>query len=349
VDSAIDRLEGRVGANWGAIRAARAKTDELVAHLGEVLADLDDPDYSVVVTGSLGRGEATEGSDADWFLLVDGPSVPMHALVAHEIEGRIRNVVPKDVGPTGTFADIVSSHELVHYIAGTRDSNENLTRRILLLSESRALTNAALRERVIEKVLARYVIHDRPVRSKTTRQTVPQFLLNDVVRYWRTMASDYASKMWERQRRGWGIRNVKLRFSRKALFTWGLLASFSGELFAPELRQIEDDDRYLAELAELIRRQTDVPPLELLARAVLDTSDDAIARDIFSSYDRFLSVLADPGSRKQLEAVQFETALDDSAYAGLRDASQRFRVGVQRLFFEAHPILPRLIRDFGVF
>jgi hypothetical protein len=274
-------------------------------------------------------------------------------VLAHEIEDRIRQVVPKDVGPTGTFADIVSSHELVHYIAGTRDSNENLTRRILLLSESRALTNAPLRERVIEKVLARYVIHDRPVRSKTTRQTVPHFLLNDVVRYWRTMASDYASKMWERQRQGWGVRNVKLRFSRKALFIWGLLASFSGELFAPELQQIEDDDEYLQELAALIRRQTDVPPLELLARVVLDvvreTGDQELARDLFSSYDRFLSVLADPQSRRQLEAVRFETALDDSAYASLRDASQRFRVGVQRLFFDVHPLLRRMIRDFGVF
>ncbi|MCU1244881.1 MAG: hypothetical protein JWN02_791, partial [Acidobacteria bacterium] len=233
------------------------------------------------------------------------------------------------------------------------DSNENLTRRILLLSESRALTNAVLRERVIEKVLARYVIHDRPVRSKTTRQTVPHFLLNDVVRYWRTMASDYASKMWERQRQGWGVRNVKLRFSRKALFIWGLLASFSGELFAPELQQIEDDDHYLAELAALIRRQTDVPPLELLARVVLDvvrdTGDQQLARDLFSSYDRFLAVLADPQSRKQLEAVRFETALDDSAFVSLRDASQSFRVGVQRLFFDVHPLLRRMIRDFGVF
>src|SRR5207253_3993315 len=223
------------------------------------LSDLDDPNLSVVVTGSLGRGEASHDSDADWVLLVDGPSNPDHALLARKISDRIREVLPRDVGPTGTFGEIVVSHELVHYIAGTRDSNENLTRRVLLLSESRAVSNPLVRERVIRNVLTRYVVYDRSVQSKSgRRQTVPHFLLNDVVRYWRTIASDYASKMWERSRKGWGIRNVKLRFSRKLLFIWGLLAAFAGELFATsELHQVENDEQYFLMLADLIRTQTD--------------------------------------------------------------------------------------------
>ena len=351
MNSALATLEARLGANWSAIRTARRKTEEIVATLSDALSDLDDSSFSIVVTGSLGRGEATEGSDADWVLLVDGPSDPEHAILTGTISDRIRTAVPKNVGRTGTFGDIVASHELVHYIAGTRDSNENLTRRILLLAESRALTNPLIRERVIRNVLARYIVHDRPVRSRRgIRQTVPHFLLNDVVRYWRTMASDYASKMWERKREGWGIRNIKLRFSRKLLFTWGLLASFAGELFPPPgLHAVENDDEYFLMLADLIRTQTDVPPLELLARVVLDCNDDALADEIFTSYDQFLGVLADPGARARLEAVPFGEALQEPAYAGLRDASQRFRSGITRLFFDVHPTLPRLIRDFGVF
>ena len=349
--TALETLEERLGTRWNAIRAARARTDAVVDQLAAALADLHDVNCSVIVTGSLGRAEATEGSDADWVLLVDGQSDPEHAILARKIENRIREIVPKEVGPTGTFGNIVASHELVHYIAGTRDSNENLTRRILLLAESRALANPLVRERVIRNILARYVLHDRPVQSKSgRRQTIPHFLLNDVVRYWRTVASDYASKMWERSRQGWGIRNVKLRFSRKLLFIWGLLAAFSGELFAPpELQRVENDDQYFLMLADLIRRQTDVPPLELLARVVLDTGDFSIAREIFSSYDEFLTVLANPDARAKLEAVRFEDALNDPSYAALRDASQSFRQGVTRLFFDAHPRLPRLIRDFGVF
>jgi hypothetical protein len=155
VTTALETLEGQLAANWIAIRAARTRTEELANRLSSELADLHDANCSVVVTGSLGRAEATEGSDADWVLLVDGPSDPEHAILAREIETRIRAIVPKEVGPTGTFGSIVASHELVHYIAGTRDSNENLTRRILLLSESRALTNALVRERVIRNILAR--------------------------------------------------------------------------------------------------------------------------------------------------------------------------------------------------
>lgn len=148
----------------------------------------------------------------------------------------------------------------------------------------------------------------------------------------------------------WGIRNVKLRFSRKLLFVWGLLAAFSGELFAPpDLHQVENDDEFYLRLAELIRSQTDVAPLELLARVVLETDDDDIADAIFTSYDRFLGVLADGDSRMRLEGVRFEESIDEPVYASLRDASQRFRDGITRLFFDAHPTLPRLIRDFGVF
>lgn len=345
---AIDR---RLGAGWAALAATEARTDELVSELREVLLDLEDSNYSIIVTGSLGRGEATVGSDADWILLVDGLSNPDHALLMREIERRIKKVVPAPVGATKTFGEIVPSHDLVHYIAGAKDSNANLTRRILLLSESKALCNELVRRRVILNLLARYVVYDRSVPSTSGgRHLIPHFLLNDIVRYWRTMASDYASKMWERDREGWGIRNIKLRFSRKLLFIWGLLASFSADLFpSAELASAQSDDEFYHLLADLIRQQTDVPPLELLARVVEQTRDDDIARDIFSSYNHFLTVLSDQNRRKDLISVRFEDATASGTYDELRKVSRTFRFAVDRLFFEVHPTLPRLIRQFGVF
>jgi hypothetical protein len=156
--------------------------------------------------------------------------------------------------------------------------------------------------------------------------------------------------MWERQRKGWGIRNVKLRFSRKLLFIWGLLASFSGELFSTDqVRATTDEDEYYRLLAQLIGQQTDVSPLDLLARVVREVGDVAIADDIFSSYNHFLATLADPAARASLESVQFDGAPDDPTYTELREASRRFRNGVTSLFFDEHPHLRNLIREYGVF
>ncbi|HEX7706710.1 MAG TPA: nucleotidyltransferase domain-containing protein [Thermoanaerobaculia bacterium] len=351
MDQAISALEQLTGKRWSAIRSAAETSHRILEDLEKSVDDLADPNIAVVVTGSLGRGEATPDSDADWFLLIDGPSNPDHAVLAHEVDRRVKGVVPKAVGPTGTFAGIVTSHELVHYIAGNKDTNENLTRRILLLSESHALSNDLVRQRVIRNVLSRYIIHDRSVRSASGNpHTIPHFFLNDIVRYWRTMASDYASKMWDRERKGWGIRNIKLRFSRKLLFLWGLLAAFSGELFPnEEMLASADEDEYLRLLAELIREQTDVTPLSLLARIVLETQDTAISDDIFSSYDEFLAVLADAKKRDLLEKVDFEQATSDPTYDALRQLSSRFREGVTTLFFDRHPRLPDLIRKYGVF
>lgn len=350
---ALDELQQRLGVRWESIARARLKTEEILADLREALRGLEDPNCSVIVTGSLGRGEADEGSDADWLLLVDGPSDPQHARLAREIGLKIRSVVSKEVGPTGTFGEIVASHDLVHYIAGSHDTNKNLTRRMLLLAESCALTNGVVRERVIRNVLARY-LYDRPVSNKREPgryDPTPYFLLNDVVRYWRTVASDFASKMWERTYDGWGIRNIKLRFSRKMLFVWGLLAAFSGKLFDEgELAGATSEEEFLLRLLELIRKQTDVAPLELLARVALAQGvTPQTAEGIFSNYDEFLGALADPATRKHLETMPFEDAGTDEIYESLRQPSYHFRTGINDLFFKEHELLSKLILKFAVF
>lgn len=352
VTTPLETLESALGASWLAIRQARMRTHDTVRQLKDALKECEDNNCSVIVTGSLGRGEATDGSDADWVLLVDGPADPGHAKMAKDVAAKIKTIVNKDVGRTGTFGNIVASHDLVHYIAGTRDTNENLTRRILLLSESRALTNSAVRERVIGLVLDRYVRHDRSVRRREAKHynQVPHFLLNDVVRYWRTMASDYASKMWERSREGWGTRNIKLRFSRKLLFIWGLFASFAGRLFNPSDAAVEDEDEFLATLTTLIKTQTEITPLDLLAVVASHESvQKNTAREVFSAYDKFLSVLSDPAQRDHLEKLPFENATTDELYNFLRDESDKFRSGINAIFFDEHTELKSLIREYGVF
>lgn len=349
----LEVLSTRLGADWPAITRARQETDRLREKLRSALAGarIDDSSCSIVVSGSLGRREANEESDVDWFLLIDGPSSPDHARMAREIKECIATAGFKDVGPTGTFGTIVASHGLVHHIAGTSDSNENLTRRMLLLAESWAISGAVVRERVIRNVLARYVRHDRSVQSTAEkRQLVPHFLLNDVVRYWRTVASDYASKVWERDGKGWATRNVKLRFSRKLLFVWGMLASFAATLFPPTIPDDLLDEDALALLSDRIREQTDVTPLDLLASVVAHGSVRAeTANRIFSAYDLFLSKMSEPGVRAHLDRLPFQDAASDPLYNELREKSHEFHDGLACVFFDEHPPLKELVRQFGVF
>lgn len=343
-------LREQCDARWPALEESRRRSIGILDQLGESVSALESSTTSVVVTGSLGRGEVASGSDLDWFLLVDGPADPQHFLNLRGIEGAFAESGLRRPGRSATFGDLVTSHELIHYIAGTRDTNENLTRRILLLSESRALTNAALRENVVRGILARYIVHDRPVGGRGGKpSTIPHFLLNDVVRYWRTMAADFASKMWERGREGWAIRNVKLRFSRKLIYVWGLLASFSWDLFPPQDAGIVEASQMPERLAEHVLEQTRLTPIDLLSRMLAERTDLSLVPDLIETYDTFLAALADPDKRKHLGELEFDSAADDPLYRELRSASSRFSKGLVRLFFDSDRQLTELTKTFAMF
>ncbi len=72
----VEQLEQRLHADWIHLREARSAAGERSAGLRKALAGLDSEDTSVVVSGSLARGEFTSGSDIDWTLLIDGSADP---------------------------------------------------------------------------------------------------------------------------------------------------------------------------------------------------------------------------------------------------------------------------------
>ncbi len=347
----IERYGAHLGVVWPNIAEARLRTEALFERMSG-LAKYSSEDASIVVVGSIGRGEVTESSDVDWTFLIDGPSDPGHAQAVTDIRADLEGLELEKPGRTETFGVMAFSHELVHYIAGTHDTNENLTRRILLLIESRAVTQPLVRERVIRNILERYIAHDVVVpRAKPPSYALPHFLFNDVVRYWRTMASDYAAKMWERNKDGWGLRNIKLRFSRKVIFVAGLLACYSFELAPPDDAETirADRERLTSTLTTFVAQRLQMTPLESLASAVSRFGDDDLGRKIFTAYDRFLGILLDPESRKALKELRIENALSSNVWKEAHAASQDFRDGLEGLFLKRDGLLRDLTLRFGVF
>jgi hypothetical protein len=160
--------------------------------------------------GSLGRDEFTAGSDLDWTLLVDGIADPAHLDVAFAIKDRLEKLEHKPPGREAVFASLAFSHELIHQIGGHDDTNANTTRRILLLLESAVIGRRDAHKRVLSNVLLRYLKEDRGLWHESGKFKVPRFLLNDIARYWRTMAVDFASKQRARGNEGFAMRNIKL-------------------------------------------------------------------------------------------------------------------------------------------
>ncbi len=190
--SPIDMLASLTGARWRNIQNARKTTQERLDLFRTNLADLDNSDTSIVVFGSLARDEATLASDVDWTFLVDGKADPSHHDMALEVETRLNRLTARAPGREGTFGTTAFSHQILHFIGGGEDSNANITRRILLLLESRPLGNAEAWESVRRNLLSRYLREDRGLWQATNIRRVPLFLLNDITRYWRTMVVDFA-------------------------------------------------------------------------------------------------------------------------------------------------------------
>src|SRR5438067_2185260 len=116
--------------------AATSKREELDQLLSQKLAGYTSEDTSLVVFGSLARGEWTSRSDLDWIYLIDGQANSDHLRIAQQIARTFSESRVIGPGPTGTFGNMAFSHDLIHQIGGVNDTNENLTQRILLLLES---------------------------------------------------------------------------------------------------------------------------------------------------------------------------------------------------------------------
>ncbi|MDI1484100.1 nucleotidyltransferase domain-containing protein [Polyangium sp. y55x31] len=344
----IERLEAKANRAFPHVLAARDLSARTLEKLRELLRGHDPEDASIVVFGSFARGEYTPGSDIDWTLLVDGRADRVHFEEAVAITRILDAAKFQPPSPFGVFDNVSFSHPLLHLIGGHDDTNRNTTQRILLLLESIAIGQREALDRVVDLVLHRYVSDDRGLLFSKRSKLVPRVLLNDIIRYWRTITVDFVNKQGFKG--GWALRNIKLRMSRKLLFASGMLACFSLELFGKgEFRRGEgglDPTRVVRYLRERLRLSPFEQMCEVLLRPAISVET---AQKVMSSYDAFMAILSDEDKRRHLSDLPFEAFNQDALWKEATNLTYTFQDGLDQVFFLEDEEIAGLVRQFGVF
>ena len=351
-NKSLAAVESLCSTEWKHIAAARARTEAEHAKIRTALEREIHPDTVFVVFGSLARGEYTEGSDLDWSLLIDGQVDESHLTTALSLPSKLTPLGFKKPGSTELFGCPMFSHELVHWIGGDADSNKNTTRRVLLLLESAGIGSGSdVRDRVITQLLGRYIEEDfryRPPSDSTP--FVPGFLLNDIVRFWRTMAVDYAAKRRARGGEGWALRRLKLRMSRKLIFVAGFAVCLECKLHPNDPLKAESEPHaFCNAMTEHLAEELTLSPLEVLMRTIHRYNADHAGSLALSAYDEFLGLLSDEAKRTALESLEVEEVKGSALFEEAEGISRSFREGILELFYETSDELTSLTKRFGVF
>ena len=276
--------------------------------------------------GSWGRAEVTAGSDDDFMVLIHGPE-------GTDVEPTIdvvSAVLDHDPSEEGPFAAPVFSEKLVQHIGLDPDDNKNLTRRMLFLLESIPVTGDDVYRSVRNEILDRYF--DDSVKPYKP----PRFLLNDVVRYWRTICVDFAGKEWEGPEK-WGLRNAKLRTSRKVLFAGGLL---------PVLECFRFDS---TPMRSFLEEQLDKTPTDRIAQVFLGHGASDEGARTLGAYDEFVGRMNEPDFREELQGVTRDNADSSDAFSEVGRIGKELQAGLLALLYETSGELPRVVRDYAIF
>jgi predicted nucleotidyltransferase len=297
-------LEVAAGVRFSSIWAARDLTERGLVERRKRVATLEaDRDATVVLMGSWGRNEVTSESDDDFMVVFEGPS-------------------REDACPT---IDAVSE-----LLGGRAPGSEEIFGKQVWLVESVPVCGDATHARALIGLLTGYL------EANVKDYRPPRFLLNDLIRYWRTIAVDFESKMRDRRGEGWGLRNAKLRLSRKALFAGGLLPVL-------ECYRYASDD-----MASYLGERMSVPPLDRIADVFVDhRALDAGVRSL-SAYDEFLAILGDGDKRRQLTELGVDAAAESPLFARVAELGREFEGGLLALLFD-DPELRRRMREYIVF
>lgn len=256
-------------------------------------------DISVYCGGSLGRGDAGDRSYLDLFILSHKSGKSLSRLENLELLASIV-AINKELGfpqfsNDGQYLQVYSFPDMLKAVGSPSDDVQNLfTVRMLLLLESRPIFNESLYWMQVDSALDHYF---RDSRGKESFK--PLFLVNDILRYWRTVCLNYELIRNDKSR-PWRKKNINLKFSR-------MLTAFATVL--PLIAKPASNKDCAS---SLIQRT----PLERLAIG-LDLLGDLSMRvrfaEFLSVYEEFLSLKEKMGSRAALDDASIDRRTGEMA------------------------------------
>lgn len=246
-------------------------------------------DLCVYAAGSLARCETGRASDLDLFFIghrADRKPGERSISRLQELQAFAELIRLNDelgLQPFSGDGQYLKIHELDDIISGTgglEDDSENLfTTRLLLLLESQVIAGASVYDYSIAQVLDMYFRDGRG--RKNFR---PLFILNDILRYWRTLCLNYERDRFE-PGKPWWKRNLNLKFPRKITVFSTVLAIIASQTVA----------------AEDFQRLTQMTPMERMAFALDQIADATLETQFASVLDDYEDFLA-AKSHSELDA-----------------------------------------------
>jgi hypothetical protein len=275
-----------------------------------------------IVTGSLGRLEALEASDIDLTTLCpdDAPRAEVNE-VDQTLRSLLRRELGAEVSKGENFTGPTYIEDLAHRrrIGGGEDNVNLLTKRMLLLTESRSVTHPVIRDQF------RQAIFDAFFSSSATKRSYLISLVDDLVRHYRTLCVDFKSRVdWENK--PWAPRYLKLRHSRKYWFfsvMLGITAAVVRHETRPEIAE------------ENAAKILDLTPTERI-RYSLELAGISGQTAALAFYDIFLQQMRKPEVRGVLDDVVYADRHSSQVFLALKRNADR----MHRAMLETIDTLP---------
>jgi hypothetical protein len=211
------------------IEFSRERIEQLGAKLRPLESLLRDERLCIYATGSYGRLEAWKDSDIDVFFLYDGHprTRPFSKLTLIRVSACLIRVTEQMEFPEfsgdGRWLDLHYLERMEEVLGSPEDDGLNaFTARMLLLLESRPVFGAGHYERILRAVVDFYYRDFDDHQENFS----PTFLVNDILRFWRTLTLNYEHDRYEllqlsekaqaEPKAKLALKNYKLKMSRLA-------------------------------------------------------------------------------------------------------------------------------------